>query len=193
MSEIARIVSSYYQTTLYFNGVTFLTFIILYYVELNHENTLIKYLEVKPEKARDNEGVGLELEKLHDDKKVQITYNRILYNNVGKVCTALFIINSVVSGTNLYQHQLGSKTISVYFTNILFTATKLGYIYEIVCADKNVFLSSYMTRNVQYNNVEPDHLLEDIEELESVETEPPSEQEEVKPPVESSEVVINEL
>jgi hypothetical protein len=109
MCEIARIESSYYQTTLYFNGVTFITFIILYYVELNRENTLIKYLEVNPEKARDNDSVGLEHEKLHDDKKDQTAYYRILYNNVGKVCAPLFIINSAVSGMKLYQHQLVSK------------------------------------------------------------------------------------
>lgn len=190
MSEIAHMDSPYYQTSLYFNGATFLTFLILYYVELNRENTLIKYLEVNPEKARDNDSVGLELEKLHDDKRDQITYNRILYNNVGKVCTAMFIINCVISGMNLYQHQLGSKTTSVYFTNVLFTATKLGNIYEIVCADKNIFLSSYMTRKIQYNDVDPDHLLEDIEELESVIEPEVNEQEEKSN--EPTSVVINE-
>jgi hypothetical protein len=190
MNEISHIESPYYQTTLYFNGATFLSFLVLYYVELNRENTLIKYLEVNPEKARDNDSVGLELEKLENDKRDQITYNRILYNNVGKVCATMFMINSILSGTNLYQHQLGSKTISVYFTNILFTATKLGNIYDIVCADKNVFLSSYMTRKVQYNDVDPDHLLEDIEESTSRESDPIEERDSA---IETNNIDINEL
>lgn len=158
MGDIAKFESPYYQGALYFNGATFLAFMVLYGAELNREHTLIKYLDVNVAKARDNESVGEELAKLDEKKRDEVTYNRILYNNVGKVCTLMFIVNSIVSGMNMYQHQLGSKTTSVFLTNVLFTATKLGNIYGIVTADRNIFYSAYMTRKVQFNDVDPDHI-----------------------------------
>lgn len=157
MGDIVKFESHYYQGALYFNGATFLAFMVLYGAELKREHTLIKYLDVNVSKARDNESVGAELAKLDEKKRDEVTYNRILYNNVGKVCTLMFIANSIVSGMNMYQHQLGSKTTSVFLTNVLFTATKLGNIYGIVTADRNIFYSAYMTRKVQFNDVDPDH------------------------------------
>jgi hypothetical protein len=158
LKDIININSLNYKLTLYLNSLTFILFVILYCIELYRENTLIKYMEVNPKKARDNNSVNLELENLDKKKRNKIIYNRILYNNIGKICFILFIINSLISGVILYQRQVGSKTISVYFTNILFTITKLENIYEIVNAEKNVFLSSYMLKRVQYNDIDPYHL-----------------------------------
>ena len=52
---------------------------------------------------------------------------------------------------------------TVFMTNVMFTATKLGNIFSIVGADENVFFSSYMVRKVQFNDVDP-HAIEDIKE-----------------------------
>ena len=73
----------------------------------------------------------------------------------------MFMINNVLSGIVLYQNQVGSKTISVYFTNVLFTGSKLGTIYGIVTADPFIFYSAYMTRKVQFNDVDKDYLIEE--------------------------------
>lgn len=161
MSEIAHYGNTYYQFTIYFNGFTFLMFLALYGIELHRENTLIKYLDVNPGKARDNESVQKELELLDNGKHQEIVNNRVRYNTICKLCTLAFLANNIFSGMNLYHHQLGSKTLSVYVTNVMFTGTKLSTIYEIVKADSSIFYSAYMTRKVQYNDVDKDHILED--------------------------------
>ena len=56
----------------------------------------------------------------------------------------------------LYNRQLESKTLTVYLTNVLFTATKLTNIRSIVYTDSNIFYSAYMTRKVQYNDIDSD-------------------------------------
>lgn len=161
MSEIALYGDTYYQFTIYFNGFTFLMFLALYAIELYREDTLIKYLDVSPHKARDNDSVEKELERLDDYNRDKIVRNRVMYNNICKICTLAFVANNVFSGMNLYKHQLGSKTTSVFITNILFTGTKLSSIYGIVSADPCIFYSAYMTRKVQYNDVDRDHAKDD--------------------------------
>ena len=37
----------------------------------------------------------------------------------------------------------------------MFTATKLGNIQSIVYTEPNIFYSAYMTRRVQYNDIDP--------------------------------------
>ena len=78
-----------------------------------------------------------------------------MYDGIGKFCIVIFIVNSILSGMSLYNRQLESKTLTVYLTNVLFTATKLGNIQSIVYTDPNIFYSAYMTRKVQYNDIDP--------------------------------------
>lgn len=161
MDEVFENSDIYYRTSLIFNGITFFMFLALYGIELYRENTLIKYLDVNPAKARSNESVQNELQLLSDDHKQIIRNNRVRYNNICKASSIMFMINNVLSGIVLYQNQVGSKTISVYFTNVLFTGSKLGTIYGIVTADPFVFYSAYMTRKVQFNDVDKDYLIEE--------------------------------
>lgn len=154
MSEIMAKPNPYYKSVLCFNGVTFMCFLFLYGIEIYRENTLIKYLDVNPHKARSNESVKQELEALDKSRLSRIRNNRKIYDNVCKACAVLFVINNVASAVNLYNHQLGSKTASVYITNVLFTATKLGNVFGIVYADENIFYSAYMTRKIQFNDVD---------------------------------------
>ena len=162
MDQIVGYNGAFYKTTLYFNMVTFLSFLVLYAAELKRENGLIELLEVNVNKARDNRSVGLELMRLSDEKRMVLKNNRQNYNNSGKVSSILFLINTLLSAINLYQYQSGSKTMTVLMTNVMFTATKLSNIFSIVGADENVFFSSYMVRKVQFNDVDP-HAIEDIE------------------------------
>ena len=143
--------------------VTFLSFLVLYAAELKRENGLIELLEVNVNKARDNSSVGLELMRLSEEKRMVLKNNRQNYNNSGKVSSLLFLVNTLFSAINLYQYQTGSKTMTVFMTNVMFTATKLGNIFSIVGADENVFFSSYMVRKVQFNDVDP-HAIEDNKE-----------------------------
>lgn len=154
MGEITAKKDPFYKFVLCFNGLTFTCFLFLYAIEIYRENTLIKYLDVNPHKPRSNESVKQELEALDKSRLLRIRNNRKMYDNVCKLCAVLFMINNVTSAVNLYEHQLGSKTASVYITNVLFTATKLGNVFGIVYADENIFYSAYMTRKIQFNDVD---------------------------------------
>ena len=164
MDQIVGYEGVFYRTTLYFNAVTFLSFLVLYATELKREHGLIELLEVNVNKARDNTSVGNELMKLSDEKRMVLKNNRQNYNNSGKVASFLFLVNTLLSAINLYQYQTGSKTVTVFMTNVMFTATKLGNIFSIVGADENVFYSSYMVRKVQFNDVDT-HALESLEDV----------------------------
>lgn len=144
-----------YQATLYFNLFSFMIFLSLYGIEMYRENTLIKYLEVNVHKPRDNDSVEKAIQGLKSHDLSRLRNNRQMYDKMGKFCTIVFIVNSILSGMSLYNRQLGSKTLTVYLTNVMFTATKLGNIQSIVYTEPNIFYSAYMTRKVQYNDIDP--------------------------------------
>jgi len=57
---------------------------------------------------------------------------------------------------------LDGKTGTVFLTNVLFMGSKLGNMYSIISTEKNIFYSAYLTRKVQYNDVDPDKYIEDV-------------------------------
>lgn len=156
INDIVTMDDMTYQANLYFNLFSFVTFFSLYGVELHRENTLIKYLDINIHKPRDNDSVGMAIEGLKKRDLNKIRYNRKLYDNMGKFCSLLFIINSILSGMSLYNRQLDTKTMTVYLTNVLFTGTKLLNIRSVVYTKPNIFYSAYMTRRVQYNDIDSD-------------------------------------
>jgi len=67
-----------------------------------------------------------------------------------------FSINAALSTIVVLQNYLNDKTATALLTNLLFMGTKLSDVYSIVHTDKNIFLSSYLTRKIQFNDVDPD-------------------------------------
>jgi hypothetical protein len=67
-----------------------------------------------------------------------------------------FLLNSLFSGMVVFVDFLDSKTLTVYLTNTLFMSTKLVDVYTIVNTKKYIFLSSYLSRKIQYNDVDAD-------------------------------------
>jgi len=144
--------------SLSFNLITMVTFLFLYAVEFKRESKLISYLEVNKNKPMDNESIAHELNKL------DISYKKILwdldyyYKVTGYVSLGSFLINAVLSGISVYSRYLDQTTITVFVTNILFMSLKIHEVISIVYTDKNVFLSAFLTKRVQYNDVDPDKL-----------------------------------
>lgn len=144
-----------------FNSLTLLSFLILYYVEVKRENKLITYLEVNKFEPADNESVGNALKKLCPEKKRTIwNYDRY-YQKAGYLSTIAFILNAIISSIVVYGHYLDSKTVTVYLTNVLFMGSKVNDVYTTVNTKKNIFYSAYLKKKVQFNDVDPDKLLED--------------------------------
>ena len=148
------------------NTVTLCVFLFMYLVEIQREHKMINYLEVDKTLPRDNESVGEELNKLPKDKHDRILYSDKMYQLSGTIAMVLFIMNAGISGVTVFIHYLNNNTVTVYITNVLFMSLKLKDVYDIVNTKQNVFLSSYLTRKIQFNAVDPDKikLLPDIEE-----------------------------
>ena len=138
------------------NLLLFAIYVILYYVEIKRENKLINYLHVNPELPRDNESVGNALVNLHEDKLNNILLWDKRYQRIGRLGIVGFVINLGLSGYVIFTHYLDNKTVTVFLTNALFMGLKLNDVKTITETEKNVFLSAYLMRKVQYNDVDPD-------------------------------------
>ena len=147
------------------NLLTLLSFITMYYYESTRELRVISYLEMNPSKARDNESVGDALEHLSKDRRDTLLKLDKYYCMSGYVALGAFIVNSAVSGIVVFNHMLDGKTGTVFLTNVLFMGSKLGNMYSIIRTEKNIFYSAYLTRKVQYNDVDPDKYIENVKEV----------------------------
>jgi hypothetical protein len=149
------------DTAFAFNVITFGVFLAMYYAELTRENAMINYLHVNPELPRDNDAVGEMLVKLPEHKKDFILNWDKNYQTIGRIGMGMFIINLGFSGYAVFTHYLDNKTITVFITNALFMALKLYDTKLITETERNVFLSAYLTRKIQYNDVDPDKMVHD--------------------------------
>ena len=150
------------------NLATLCMFLLMYLVEIQREHKMINYLEVDITLPRDNESVGQELNKLPKEKHDRILYSDKMYQLSGSIAMILFIMNAGISGYSVFIHYLNNNTVTVYITNVLFMSLKLKDVYDIVNTKENVFLSSYLTRKIQFNAVDPDK----IQELPDIENTP---------------------
>lgn len=140
------------------NMLTVTSFLILYKIEVSRENRMIDYLNVNPELPRDNEAVEEALLKLDPSKKDEIWKLDGHYQKAGYFCMGAFGLNSVISLVVIFSNYLDDKTLTVLITNLLFLSMKIKDVFAVVNTDKNVFLSSYLTRKIQFNDIDPDHL-----------------------------------
>ena len=148
------------QTAVGLNAFTMLSFLILYFVEVKRENKLITYLEVNRFTPVDNESVGTSLEKLATDKKEQIWKYDGYYQKTGYLSTFAFVINAGLSSYVVYSHYLDNKTVTVYLTNLLFMGLKVADVFSTVNTKKNIFYSAYLKNKVQFNDVDPDKVID---------------------------------
>jgi hypothetical protein len=165
------------QTALICNFMTLLSFLVLYFIEVKRENKLITYLEVNHFTPTDNDTVEISLTKLAIDKKQSIWLYDRYYQISGYVSTIIFIINTIVSSIVIYDNYLDNKTLTVYLTNILFMGFKVSDVFNTVNTEKNIFYSAYLKNKVQFNDVDPDKVLQiesyisDVEEIEEIKNE----------------------
>ena len=141
------------------NALTMISFLYLYYIEVNRETKLINYLEVNRFTPVDNESVGDALEKLDQQRKDKIWKYDKDYQTSGFISTYIFGVNAIISSVVVYSHYLDSKTVTVYLTNLLFLGLKVSDVYNTVNTKKNVFYSAYLKNKVQFNDVDPDKMV----------------------------------
>ena len=149
------------------NLLTLSSFLFLYKIEVTRENKMIEYLNVNPEKSRDNDSVEESLVLLDKSKKEEIWKLDGDYKKAGYFCMGTFSINSIISLVIIFQNYLNDKTITVLLTNLLFLGLKINDVFTVVNTEKNIFLSSYLTRKIQYNDIDPDHIGKQDEDIEA--------------------------
>ena len=143
-----------------YNIITLVSFLGLYVIEVKRENKMINYLEVNRFKSVDNESVGEALIKLPSVKKDKIlTYDKY-YLIAGNISTINFTINTILSTIVVINHYFDSKTITVLLTNVLFMGSKVMDVRSTVNTPINVFYSAYLKDKIQYNDVDPDKLIQ---------------------------------
>ena len=142
--------------TLIFNFITFSSFLVMYILESKRELHLINYLDINRFKPRDNESVGNELDNLSLTRRNRIEVSELNYQYSSYLNMVLFLLNSLFSAIVVFNSFLDSKTITVFLTNILFMTSKLYDVYNTVNTKPYVFLSAYLTRKIQYNDIDPD-------------------------------------
>lgn len=143
-----------------FNVIVFVLFLHMYFAELRRETKMIDYLHINPELPRDNDAVGEALIRLPEEKRNCIWFWDKYYARSGQIAMIGYLINMVLSGFVVFENYLDDKTLTVFITNGLFMALKLNDTQSTTATDKNIFLSAYLTRRIQYNDVDPDKMID---------------------------------
>ena len=94
------------------------------------------------------------------EKRNSIWFWDKYYARSGQLAMIGYVINMVLSGFVVFDNYLDDKTLTVFITNGLFMALKLNDTQTTTGTDKNIFLSAYLTRRIQYNDVDPDKVVE---------------------------------
>jgi len=152
-----------YNAGFVFNCLTMATFLALYYAEVRREVKLIAYLDVNPNRPSDNESVGQVLEKIQPQHKEAILFYDSLYIKAGYITIGCFTINSILSGLVVYKYYLDDKTTTTFITSLLFVIQKLQQVYVTLKTEKNVFYSAYLNSKVQYNDLDKDKIVKQIQ------------------------------
>jgi len=155
------------KTAFALNLFTVASFLVLYKIEVTRENKMINYLNVNPELPRDDDAVKEALEQLEISKKEEIWTLDKHYQQAGYFSMGAFSINSALSSYVIFTNFLNDKTLTVLFTNLLFMGLKINDVFTVVKTDKNIFLSAYLTRKIQYNDIDPDHCPKEEKDIES--------------------------
>ena len=149
---------SYESFVLCMNFLTLFNFTITYAIESKRENILINYLDVNRFKPRDNESVSKQLKSLSSKRLNRIHNYDSYYKNASYISMITFTLNSLFSSIVIFSNFLDSKTITVLLTNMLFMSSKLYDMYSIANTKECIFLSAYLTRKVQFNDVDKDKI-----------------------------------
>jgi hypothetical protein len=157
-----------YNAGFVFNCITMAAFMALYYAEVRRESKLISYLDVNPEKASDNDSVGLVLDKMPKYCSEAILYYDGLYIKTGYTVIVCFAVNTVLSGLVVYKYYLDDKTTTTYITSVLFVVQKLIQVYATLKTDKNVFYSAYLTGKIQYNDIDNDKVFDKQDDVAAI-------------------------
>jgi hypothetical protein len=74
-----------------------------------------------------------------------------------------------LSGLVVYKYYLDDKTTTTFITSLLFVIQKLQQVYVTLKTEKNVFYSAYLNSKVQYNDLDKDKVVKQIQAVAEIE------------------------
>lgn len=156
----------FYLWGLIFNFIAFLSFLIMYVLEVYRENLLISLMDVNPDENNDGEDVKKRMSILLPAEYLKLKRVCRWYRYFMYISAFMFLLNTISSFEIVVQgdYSLGAQTDTTFVTNILFIAFKIIAVYSTVSTAKNVYYSAYLLIPVQYNDVDPTVILRDIKE-----------------------------
>jgi len=143
-------------TTLFFNFVSLISFILCYNTELKRENWCVKHLDI--DKNEGDNSLALILNQRPDLKKALAKINNKYYifslNAAG-----IYIINLILSSIVLFNNSTGSTTLTTYLGFVILILMKLyNSVYISVDSKRNArAFSAYMTEFKSFNVIDVDH------------------------------------
>jgi hypothetical protein len=160
LSENMTLENPLYTAGLVSNFLTMSSCLLMYYIEIKRENRLITYLEVNKNKPTDNDSVGIVLNSISIERKNNILYLDKYYQRIGYTTMVCFTLNSILSGIIVYEYYLDNQTTTTLITNLLFMVMKLADVYSTVHTEQNIFYSAYLKSKVQFNDIDPNKVIE---------------------------------
>jgi len=150
--------SPLYSLALGLNALTLLCLLILYFVEVKRENTLISFLEVTPVLPTHGKSVGLRLKELLSESNLEKIHRMDeLYAQVSWLATATYYVNLLVSIAALYEHLFNLQAVSSVYAWATVMKGRLDFARSISNTENWIYNSAYLNHPVQYNDVDPIH------------------------------------
>ena len=147
------------KITLGFNVFTAFTFMVLYFVEMQREQWLIKNLDIDHNKA-DNYLSNKLSQECNDNILINIKKSLYKYNNyyyytsIGTI--SIFVINNLASISLLSDNNYGTTTITTYVSFLLLILVKLynSMFVSYISRKKHRALSAYMVEFSSFNSID---------------------------------------
>lgn len=163
------------RMTLIFNSLTAFTFLLLYVVEMNRENWLIKHLDIDHSIPDDNlKNIVYKQENIHlinnlnmiekDKKHIKYLSTTLMEKNrnyfyFSIFTTVVFTVNNLASLNILYDRHYGSATLNTYLSFLMLILVKLYNSLSVSYRSKRDLraLSAYMIEFSSFNSLDQQH------------------------------------
>ena len=146
----------YHRRVIWFNLVSFVVFVSMYYMEVKRENWCINYLDINYSKASDNLDIEIEEYPVFKRRMRQLNKN---YDTLVKACSVTQLFNIAISVADVGRSWAGSASFTPMLSYILLIASKLYTTYTVSTASlkSERAYSAYLTEPKTYNTIDKDH------------------------------------
>lgn len=139
------------------NIIALICFCILGIIEFKRENWLNHYLIVNTELPIHSDTFSVRFNKLTDVRKQKLIFINTLYQRWAFFTLFIYLLNISFSSYIIFNNYLDNKTPISLVTNVMLLGHKFYDIYIIV-SSKDVFISAYKNRHVEFNDVNPEKI-----------------------------------